>query len=115
MSVAGEICAAVAFTGYPCAQVSYDGEAETYFVFRLDSFPDDFADDEPQHDRCLVQLHLFAPFTLNSTQLRRQIRAAIHGAGFTYPSVVDASAGVRTEDGTEQHLVFEFETATGVD
>lgn len=112
MSVASRICQAVAFTGYPCEQVSYDGHAETYFVFNMFSTPDDFADDDAGAEVWFVQLHLFAPFTLDTTALRKQIKAAIRDAGFTAPSMTDASAPKRVEDGTEQHLVFEFECAT---
>ncbi len=115
MSVASDIKAAVAFTGLPCAQVSYDGDADTYFVFNMDAIPDNFADDEAQADRWLVQLHLFAPFKRNTMELRRQIRAAIRDVLGDYPSLVDASEGVRAADGTEQHIVFEFEIATGVE
>lgn len=114
MSVEADIRGVIAFTGYPCAQVSYNGEAETYFVFNMDAIPDGFADDDAQADRWLIQLHLFAPFTQDTTEIRRQIRRAIRDAGFTYPAQVDASERVRASDGTEQHIVFEFETATEV-
>jgi hypothetical protein len=114
VSVASEIAAAVAFTGYPVHQISYDGTATTYFVMNMDGIPDNFADDAPQHDRWLVQLHLFAPFTLNTTTIRRQIRNALHAAGYTYPSQVDASENARAADGTEQHIVFEFEATEAI-
>lgn len=114
MSVASQIRAAVAFTGYPCEQIRYDGSADTYFTFNMFSTPDDFGDDEPGADIWNIQLHLFAPFELDTTRLRRQIKTAIRAAGFTAPSMVDASEAVRVADGTEQHLVFEFEIATGV-
>lgn len=114
MSVASDIAAAIAFTGYPVHQISYDGDAETYFVINMDGIPDNFADDAPQHDRWLVQLHLFAPFTLNTTAIRRQIRNALFEAGCTYPSQVDASENTRATDGTEQHIVFEFEVTEAI-
>lgn len=112
MSVASQIRAAVAGFGYPCEQISYDGTAETYFTFNMFSTPDDFADDEAGAEVWTIQLHLFAPFTLDTTTLRKQIKAAIRAAGFTAPSMVDASESVRVADGTEQHLVFEFEIST---
>ena len=114
MSVASQIRAAVAGFGYPCEQISYDGSAETYFTFNMFSTPDDFADDEPGAEVWSIQLHLFAPFTLDTTMLRKQIKTAIRAAGFTAPSMVDASEKMRVADGTEQHLVFEFECSTGV-
>lgn len=109
------IRAALAFTGLPCQMDVYDGEEETYLTFNLDTQPDDFADDAPGHDRHLVQVHLFAPFTRNTTKLRKEIRAALFAAGCTYPDAIDASENVRSADGTEQHVVFECEMATGVD
>ena len=114
MSVASQIRAAVAGFGYPCEQISYDGPADTYFTFNMFTIPDDFGDDEPGAEVWSIQLHLFAPFTLDTTQLRRRIKTAIRVAGFTAPSMVDASEKMRVADGTEQHLVFEFEASTGV-
>lgn len=114
MSVASDVIAAVAFTGYPVQQVGYDGENATYFALNMSAYPANFADDAPQHDRWLVQLHLFAPFTLNTTVLCRQIRAALFAAGYSYPSLVDASETTRASDGTEQHVVFEFEATEAI-
>lgn len=114
MSIASRIIKAISFTNLPCVQVSYNGSAETYFTFNLQAIPSVFADDTPDADIWLIQLHLYAPFTQDTTKLRRQVRKAIHEAGFTYPDMTDASSGVRSSDGTEQHIVFEFEDATGV-
>ena len=115
MSIAAEIRGAVAFTGIPCHQITYDGPDETYFTFNMFSNPDDFGDDGPGAEVWDIQLHLYAPFTLDTMQLRQRIKAALHEAGFTWPSMVDASENTRVSDGTEQHLVFEFECATGAD
>lgn len=114
MSVAHDIISALSFTGLPIAQTSYAGDAEMYITFRIDENPDDFGNDEPGHDIVSVQLHLFAPFTRNTTKLRKQIRKALHAAGFTYPRTIDASETVRSSDGTEQHIVFECEDVEGV-
>lgn len=114
MSVASDIIAAVAFTGYPVQQGSYDGVATTYFTLRMDSIPTNYADDRPQHDRWLIQLHFFAPFSLNTTTLRRTIREALFAAGYSYPALVDASENARASDGTEQHIVFEFEALEAI-
>lgn len=114
MSVASDIRAIVAFTGWPCQQTSYDGSEECYFTFNMFSTPDDFADDDAGAEVWSIQLHLFAPYTLDTTQLRRQIKTAIRDAGYTAPSMVDASTARRVDDGTEQHIVFEFEASTGV-
>lgn len=110
-----KIRAALSFTGLSCTLNVYDGTDDTYFVLNMDTRADDFADDAPQHDRHLVQVHLFAPFTRNTMLLRKQVRAALFAAGCTYPDVTDASESVRAADGTEQHVVFECEMATEVD
>ena len=62
-----------------------------------------------------LMLHLFAPFTANLTSMQKRVKRAISGAGFTWPSMTDASETARSSDGTEQHLVFEFETAEGIE
>lgn len=105
----------LSFTKLPCSLNAYDGTEDTYFVLNVDTHADNFADDAPQHDRHLVQVHLFAPFTRNTMLLRKQVRAALFAAGCTYPDVTDASESVRAADGTEQHVVFECELVTGVD
>lgn len=108
-NIPGRIIKALNFTGYPVAQTSYAGKSEIYFVFRLDAFPGNFRDDEPGCDVVSAQVHLFAPFTLNTRKLRSQVRKALFDAGGTYPQVVDASETMRSSDGTEQHIVFECE------
>jgi hypothetical protein len=114
MSVADDITSAVSFTELPCYNGVYEGQESTFLTINMDAIPDNFADDAPQYDRWLVQLHLFAPYTLDTTTLRRQIRDALHNAGFTYPSLVDASADKALIDGTEQHIVFEFEVPEAI-
>lgn len=89
----------------PCAANDYIGEEETYFVFSISPVPVDFADDAPQHVKNLVQLHLYCPHTLNTVKLRKQVKARIFNAGFTYPTETDAS------ERETQHVVFEFEDA----
>ncbi len=89
--------------GHPVAQTQYQGNAETYFVFNYSVIPADYADDDPWADRYLIQLHLFAPLTLNTTRLKRGIRKMLRDAGFTVPSVTPA------DESEKQHIVFEFE------
>lgn len=106
MSVASRLIAAIRPLGYPISQNQYIGEQPVYFVFNLSAFPADFADDEPQHERVMVQLHLFAPHTTNTTMLQKEVKAAIRDAGFQYPVLENAS------DEDNQHLVFESEIST---
>ena len=72
------------------------------------SFGDAYGDDEPGWERWLAQVHLFAPPADNCIRRAAQTKRALFAAGFTWPSMVDAS----DEDG--QHYVFECETAAWV-
>ena len=103
MSTAERIKEALAPLGYPVAQLEHVGTEETYFVFTLGEIPANHADDEPQHLRITVMLHLFCPIKLNTWKLKRKVKAALQEAAFTYPEETDAS-----EVG-KQHVVFEFE------
>lgn len=108
MSLESEIRSAVAFTGLDCAAGEYTGSASAYLVMNHSTVPTHFADDEPEDERQLVQLHLYCPTKQNTVQLRTDIKRAIHEAGFSYPSTVDAT------DKTGQHVVFEFEGLAGL-
>lgn len=108
MSVYSDIRAVLAGFGYPVGTNVYTGTAQPYFVITINTLPADFADDEPQHLRNLIMLHLYAPHELNTVTLRKQVAQALTGAGFTYPAMTDAS------DETTQHIVFETEKAVGV-
>lgn len=97
-----DIRVAVTSFGYPCVANEYAGTAETYFVFNYSVVPVDFSDDEPQHEKYLVQLHLIAPLTSDLASTRKSIRRAIQAA-FMYPTETNVS------DEKKQHFVFEFE------
>ena len=51
MSFEAELKAAVSSLNYPCAANIYEGTATTYFVFNYSVIPDDFADNEANHER----------------------------------------------------------------
>ena len=84
-------------------------EAPVYFVFNYSSLGVGYADDEPTGELSLIQVHLFAPLSMNITALKRRTKAAIHAAGFTWPELTDAS------DEQGRHIVFEFQYVDGVD
>ena len=115
MTIAERIIKAMEFTGLPIAQTSYAGDANAYIVFRQNAMPDGFGDDAPGYDVVLVTVHLFAPFTMNTSKLKSKIRKAIFDIGATYPTVVDVSENARSGDGTEQHIVFECEIEEVID
>lgn len=111
MSTAERIRTALASLGEPVQANTYRPEdpSERYFTFNLSSFGDDFADNEPGHERVLLQLHYYAPAAYDTTALVRQVKRLLSAADFTWPSVTNAG----NADG--QHIVFEFEEAVGVD
>lgn len=100
MNVALALRNALSGLSLPVYQNEYTGENPVYFVFNISTVPDDFADDNPQHERAVVQLHLFCPISQNTTELRGQVKRALVDAEFDYPSLTDAT----DEDG--QHVVF---------
>ena len=106
MSFESELKAAVVSFGYPCAANVYEGTAETYLVFNYSIIPDDYADDEANHERYVAQLHLFAPHTLNTVTIRKSIRDLIQAA-FMRPTEMPA------HDEIKQHYVYEFEAEYG--
>lgn len=76
---------------------------ERCVTFNYELLPCQFADGRPLYDRALIQVHLFLPLKENGLRLRGRVRAALAGAGFAWPEVVDAT-------GAEgQHYVFETE------
>ncbi len=109
MSIESRIKGALAPLGYKTYPGNYDGADEVYFVFNHNTFGDDYGNNRPQHERALIQVHLFCPHDFNGVQTRKSVKLALLGAGFTYPSLTDAG----DKDG--QHWVFEFETAEAVD
>ena len=108
MSTARDIIAALSPLGYPVAQDAHIGKEDAYFVFNLSTYPGDFADDEPQHERVMVMVHFYCPMKKNITDLKRIVKLTLQSAGFTYPAQIAAS-----EDG-RQHVVFECERAEGI-
>jgi hypothetical protein len=95
--------------GYPVKPGAYTGEEKTYFTFNYTSEGSDFANDAPNHERNLVQVHFYCPLDFDCVSIRKQVKQKLFAAGFTYPVVTDAS------DKVSQHLTFECEIAEGAD
>lgn len=95
--------------GDPVENGVYTGKADRYYVFNISTQGADYADDAPQHERYLVQVHFYAPLTFNFVGRRRMTKAALGNAGFSYPTCIDAS------DESGRHLVFETEYVEGVE
>jgi len=106
MSVASDLRAALASTGYPIEQGLYTGSAATYITFNFSTLPDLFGDNEPGYERYLIQVHLIAPAKTDTTTMQESVKALLVAGGFDYPATTNAS-----DDPAEQHIVFETETA----
>lgn len=112
VSVEAQIVAALGGFGGPVEKsllyAAANKRPRRYYTFIVQSFGDAYGDDEPGCERWLAQVHLFAPLSDNCIRRAAQTKQALFAAGFTWPSMVDAS----DQDG--QHYVFECETAAGV-
>ena len=86
----------------------YTGTATTYITFNYFTTGDDFADDATWHERFFVQVHFVCPLNYDSVSRRAEIKQKLFAAGFTWPSVTDAT------DSDGQHWIFECEYAEGL-
>ena len=107
MTINEAIIAAVETVVPVCVPGVYRGKEKEYCTFNYSEHPDMAADDWPLAMKYLVQVHYCCPAEKNPLAVKRAICRALAGAGFTYPSVVDAS----DEDG--QHFVLECEWTDG--
>ena len=85
----------------------YKGTAREYITFNYTELPELHAEGKPNIIRYLIQIHWWLPLKTSITAKKKQIKNALKNAGFTYPSVVNAS------DGDGQHYVFECEVFDG--
>jgi hypothetical protein len=83
----------------------YEGKKEVYITFNYGTNPDNFGDDEPEHERVSVQVHLYAPLGYDITKKRRAVKKALASVSDTWPTYTNAT----DKDG--QHHVFESEIA----
>lgn len=107
-SVYARLVAAVTPVVPVCEPAIYGGDAEAYCTYNATEMPEGFGDDAPHALRYLLQLHYFCPLAGNPLPTVRQLRQAVFDAGFTYPTMEDAS------DLDGRHYVLEFEEVGGV-
>lgn len=50
----------------PVKADAYEGYTKEYLTFGYNSIPADYGDDEPAHERILIQVHYFAPQGVNT-------------------------------------------------
>lgn len=66
--------------------VHYGGDSKTYIVFNSeDENGINYADDEPEDEEINLQIHLYTHD--DYTDLAKQIKKALFGAGFSYPKI----------------------------
>ena len=85
----------------------YVGSAREYVVYNYSIIPAVYAESAPHAARYLVQVHYYSPREKNPTAAILAIDRALFNAGFTWPSVTDAS------DAEGQHHVLQCETCDG--
>ncbi len=108
MSINSIIINTLSPVSLPVEPDEYTGAGDEYITFNYNSQGDDFADDIPQHERYSMQVHYVCPSGKNSISIREQIKQLLFGAGFTWPTVTDAT------DSDGQHWIFECEYLMGV-
>ena len=91
----------------------YEGKEAVYITFNYNSLPVDFGDDEPAHERFLVQVHLWAPAGYNSLAKRRAIKKALTSVA-TWPTYTNVSGTTGNKKDVGQHHVFECELVRSV-
>lgn len=89
----------------PVEADTYEGKSAVYITFNYNSLGADYGDDEPDHERFLIQAHLYAPTGYDTVSMRRDIKKRLAAAGTTWPNYTNAS------DKNGQHHVFECEIA----
>lgn len=92
----------------PTEADDYEGDKAVYITFNYGTIPTNYGDDEPEHERVSIQIHLHAPRGVDTVKKRQAIKKALASAGMTWPDYTNAS----DKDG--QHHVFECETVQEV-
>jgi len=105
----GEVMAAALATVYSenVYPDVYVGPAVEYVVYNYSIIPSVWADHAPHAARYLCQVHLYSPRGKNPTAAIQALDRALWDAGFTWPSVTDAS------DAEGLHHVLECEYCDG--
>lgn len=82
----------------------------TYIVFNYSTYPVVFGDNQVPYERYICQVHIFTPAKFNPLKLKREVKQALHRAGFSWPSEVQVS-----KDKNGQHYCLEFNSLEGTD
>lgn len=95
--------------GDPVENGVYHDIADRYYTFNISTQGASYADDMPQAEKYLVQVHFYAPRTYNYVKRIRETKAALAKGGFLWPEMADAS------DDSGRHVVLETQYVQGVD
>ena len=90
-SVDDALQAALQPLGLPVFPVLYTGDEKEYIVTNHTDLPQVFAERMPAAARHLVTVRYFLPWKHNPNPMILQISRALSDAGFTWPSVTEAS------------------------
>lgn len=88
-----------------CKPNIYKGTATEYCVYTYDELPTLHSESRPDVTRYLIQVNLYLPTGTNPNTKKHNLAEALYGAGFTYPSITNAS------DAAGQHYAFDCEGA----
>lgn len=95
--------------GDPVENAVYHGESERYYTFNISTHGTNYADDMPQEEIVMVQIHFFAPRNYNYVSRIRNTKIALANDGFLWPEMTDAS------DEAGRHVILETSYVQGVD
>lgn len=110
MSINSVIRAALIDANFTVCELNiYTGTEDKYYTFNYDTSGANFGDDEPEHERALIQVHLVCPLVYNSLTQIKLTKQRLFALGCTWPEMTDAS------DEAGQHYIFECEFLAGAD
>lgn len=109
MTVNERIRAALLPFGDPVFAAVATGDVQRYYAFNYTTLGADYADNDPSHERYLIQVHFFCPNSYDTVERVKQTKRSLRSAGMTWPEMTNAS------DENGQHVVFECEYAEGID
>lgn len=107
MTIDSRINTAVKTVVAECRPNVYDGSSLEYAVYNYTQIPAINADGRPHAMRYLIQVNVYLPHGKNPNQIKKTLANALLTAGFTYPTITNAS------DSNGQHYAFEFEGMDG--
>lgn len=114
MTIDKELQTTLSALGWPVKNAVFLPDAtesitEQYITFNYTTIGMAYADDAPQAEKYLVQVHIFAPLKTNTTSIVRQAKRALAEADYTWPESTNAS------DDRGRHIVLECEKVSGGD